>query len=111
MKRVFITMTALLLFGGSLGCSAPLTTREKGAVIGTAAGAGLGAIIGSATGHAGPGAGIGSLIGLGAGALIGDRIQGQQQAHAIPQEQFDEMQAEIDRQRREIEQLRQEKEY
>ncbi len=111
MKRVFITMTALLLFGGSLGCTAPLTTREKGAVIGTAAGAGLGAIIGSATGHAGPGAGIGSLIGLGAGALIGDRIQGQQQAHAIPQEQFDEMQAEIDRQRREIEQLRQEKGY
>ncbi len=111
MKRVFITMTALLLFGGSLGCSGPLTTREKGAVIGTATGAGLGAIIGSATGHAGPGAGIGSLIGLGAGALIGDRIQGQQQAHAIPQEQFDEMQAEIDRQRREIEQLRQEKGY
>ncbi len=99
MKRVFITMTALLLFGGSLGCSGPLTTREKGAVIGTA------------TGHAGPGAGIGSLIGLGAGALIGDRIQGQQQAQAIPQEQLDEMQAEIERQRREIEQLRQEKGY
>jgi hypothetical protein len=49
------------------------------------------------------------LIGLGAGALIGDRIQGQQQAQAIPREQFDEMQAEIERQRREIEQLRQEK--
>ena len=111
MKRVFITMTVLLFFGGSLGCSGPLTTREKGAVIGTATGAGLGAIIGSATGHAGPGAGIGSLIGLGAGALIGDRIQGQQQAQAIPQEQFDEMQAEIERQRREIEQLRRENGY
>ncbi len=46
MKRVFITMTVLLLFGGSLGCSGPLTTREKGAVIGTATGAELGAIIG-----------------------------------------------------------------
>ena len=111
MKRLYIIVTVLLLFGGSLGCSGPLTTREKGAVVGTATGAGLGAIIGSATGHAGPGAGIGSLIGLGAGALIGDHMQGQQQAQAIPQEQFDAMQAEIERQRREIEQLRQEKEY
>jgi uncharacterized membrane-anchored protein YhcB (DUF1043 family) len=51
------------------------------------------------------------LIGLGAGALIGDRIQGQKQAQAIPQEQFDEMQAEIERQRREIQELRQEKGY
>ena len=84
MKRVVITMTALLLFGGSLGCSGPLATREKGAVIGTLTGAGLGAIIGSATGLSGPGAGIGSLIGLGAGAFIGDRIHGQQQAQAIP---------------------------
>ncbi len=111
MNRVFIVVAALFLFGGSLGCSGPLTTREKGAVIGTATGTGLGAIIGSATGNAGPGAGIGSLIGLGAGALIGDHVQGQQQAQAIPQEQFDEMKAEIERQRREIEQLRQGKEF
>ncbi len=111
MNRVFITMTVLLLFGGSLGCSGPLTTREKGAMIGTATGAGLGAKFGSATGHAGPSAGIGSLIGLGAGALIADRIQGQQQTQAIPQEQFNEMQEEIERQRREIGQLRQEKGY
>lgn len=37
------------------GCSQPMTTREKGAALGTVGGAGLGAIIGSATGNAGAG--------------------------------------------------------
>ncbi len=111
MKRTLITLTVLLLVGGSLGCSRPLTTREKGAVVGTATGAGLGAIIGSATGHAGAGAGIGSLIGLGAGALIGDQLQGQEQIQAVQQDQLEQTQAEIERQRREIEKLQQKREY
>ena len=38
------------------GCSSPLTTREKGGLIGGAAGAGTGAIIGSTVGHAAVGA-------------------------------------------------------
>lgn len=111
MKRILITLTVFFLIGGSLGCSRPLTTREKGAVAGTATGAGLGAIIGSATGHAGAGAGIGSLIGLGAGALIGDHIQGQEQTQALQLGNLEQAQAEIERQRREIEILRQQREY
>ncbi len=111
MKRIFITLTVLLLLGSSPGCSGPLTTREKGAVVGTATGAGLGAIIGNATGHAGAGAGIGSLIGLGAGALIGDQIQGQEQTQAVQRGELEQAQAEINRQRKEIEQLREQREY
>ncbi len=111
MKRILITLTVLLLLGGSLGCSGPLTTREKGAVVGTATGAGLGAIIGSASGHAGAGAGIGSLIGLGAGALIGDQIQGQKQIQTVQEEELEQALVEIEIQRREIEQLRQQREY
>jgi hypothetical protein len=61
------------------GCAGgPLTAREKGAGIGAFSGAAVGGAIGSAKGHPGAGAAIGGAVGLGAGALIGDYIQGQQ---------------------------------
>lgn len=61
------------------GCAAgPLTTREKGAGIGALGGAAVGGIIGAAVNHPGAGAAIGGAIGLGAGALIGDQLQGQE---------------------------------
>jgi len=89
-----------------LGCSEPLTTREKGAAIGTLGGAGLSAIIGSATGNAGAGAGIGAAVGLLGGAVIGDRMQARQKRDAETQRQIQAQQAEIDRQQRELEQLK-----
>ncbi len=58
MKRLSILIVAFFFFV-SAGCSTPLTTREKGAGLGTLSGAALGAIIGSTTGNAGAGAGIG----------------------------------------------------
>ena len=69
-----------------VGCSTPLTTREKGALAGGAIGAGAGAAIGSQTGHAGTGALIGAGLGAVSGALIGDAIQGaeQKQAAQVP---------------------------
>lgn len=61
------------------GCAGgALSTRELGALIGTGGGAGVGAIIGGATGHPGAGAAIGGALGLSAGALIGDQLQGQE---------------------------------
>jgi phage tail tape-measure protein len=61
------------------GCAGgPLTAREKGAGIGAFSGAAVGGAIGSAKGHPAAGAAIGGAVGLGAGALIGDYIQGQQ---------------------------------
>lgn len=56
----------------SVGCSTPLTTREKGAGIGALGGAAAGGIIGGAVGRPGAGAAIGGLLGLGTGALVGD---------------------------------------
>jgi len=67
-----------------VGCSSPMTTREKGAVAGGAIGAGTGAIIGSQTGHPGTGALIGAGIGAVTGAVIGDAIQGAEQKQAAP---------------------------
>ncbi|MBI4527535.1 MAG: hypothetical protein HY695_27380 [Deltaproteobacteria bacterium] len=57
------------------GCSAPLTTRERAAVIGGLGGAAVGGAIGAATGHPGAGAAIGGATGLLGGALIGDDMQ------------------------------------
>ena len=61
------------------GCAGgSLTAREKGAGIGALGGAAVGGLIGNAKGHPGVGAAIGGAVGLGAGALIGDYIQGQE---------------------------------
>lgn len=103
-----------LLFGGLIftaamfisACSTPLTTREKGAGIGALGGAAAGGIIGSAVGHAGAGAAIGSVLGLGAGALVGDQLQGQEQKQAEQQKSIDQQRAEIAKNQALIEELK-----
>jgi outer membrane lipoprotein SlyB len=100
-------IAAIFLGTFFLGCSEPLTTREKGAGIGTLAGASLGGVIGSATGHAGAGAGIGAAIGLIGGALIGDQVQERQRQQQEMQQQIAEQQAAIDRAAEELQQLKQ----
>ena len=109
-QAVTLTAVALLLLV-TTACSGPLTTREKGAGIGALGGAATGGIIGAAVGHPGAGAAIGGVLGLGAGALIGDQMQGQEQKQAEQQRQIDANQAELDRQRREVERLKQQGEY
>lgn len=94
-----ITVAALI----GAGCAGgPLTTREKGAGIGAVGGAVAGGIIGSTVGHPAAGALIGGGLGLGAGALIGDQMQGQENRD------YDQ-QREIDRNARELERLRRER--
>jgi outer membrane protein OmpA-like peptidoglycan-associated protein len=88
------------------GCSTPLTTREKGAGIGALGGAAAGGIIGSAVGHAGAGAAIGTALGLGAGALIGDQLQGQEQKQAEQQKSIEQQRAEIAKNQALIEELK-----
>lgn len=82
-KKVYSFSTWIVAMGligmTAAGCAGgPLTAREKGAGIGAFSGAAVGGAIGSAKGHPGAGAAIGGAVGLGAGALIGDYIQGQQ---------------------------------
>jgi outer membrane lipoprotein SlyB len=94
-----------------IGCSTPLTTREKGAGIGALGGAAAGGIIGGAVGHPGAGAVIGGALGLGTGALIGDQLQGQEQKQQEQQEQIESNQQELERQRQELEELKRRGEY
>ena len=83
-----------------LGCAGGnLSTREKGAGVG------------AAVGHPGAGAAIGGALGLGTGVLVGDQLQGQENRQADQQWQIDANQAEIQRQRRDMETLRRQGEY
>jgi phage tail tape-measure protein len=112
MKQTFISLFAVLLSTSVVGCSGgALTTREKGAGIGAFGGAAVGGIIGAAVGAPGIGAAVGGTLGLGAGALIGDQMQGQEQKQVDQQRQINTNQAELDRQRRELEELKKQKEY
>jgi phage tail tape-measure protein len=105
-SKSILVYFAPILFVAVVGCSTPLTTREKGAGIGTLGGAAAGGIIGSAVGHAGAGAAIGGLLGLGAGALIGDQLQGREIKENEQQQRIDGQQREINRQQNEIDRLK-----
>jgi phage tail tape-measure protein len=106
----FLSMAlAATLVAGCAGGA--LTTREKGAGIGALGGAAAGGIIGSAVRHPGAGAAIGAALGLGAGALIGDQLQGRENQAAEQDQQIYRNQLEVERQRRELEELRRRPEY
>ena len=112
MKRLVYALSLVLLVSTLIGCSGGnLSTREKGAGVGALGGATIGGIIGAAVGHPGAGAAIGGALGLGAGALVGDQLQGQEIKQADQQKQIDTNQAELERQRRELERLRKQGEY
>jgi phage tail tape-measure protein len=92
------------------GCSGgSLTTREKGAGIGALGGAAAGGLIGSAVGRPGVGAAVGGAFGLGAGALIGDQLQGHENTNYQQQQQINRNQAELERQRQDIQRMQRQK--
>lgn len=108
-KRVFKGTGGLLagvLLVTVAGCSQPLTTREKGALVGGALGAGTGALIGG-----GRGAAIGGALGAVGGGLTGDQLQRQETIQAEQQRQIEQQQRELERQRQELERLKRQQEY
>src|SRR6059036_2573693 len=112
MKQALMIGAAFLILTSGVGCSGgSLTTREKGAGIGALGGAAAGGIIGSAVGHPAAGALIGGGLGLGAGALVGDQLQGQEHQNYRQDQQIRRNQADIDRQRDELYRLRRQNEY
>jgi Glycine zipper len=104
-----LIIVVTLVFVGCAG--GPLTTREKGAGIGALGGAAAGGLIGTAVGHPGVGAAIGGGLGLGAGALIGDQLQGQEIRQQQQDEQIRRNQIELDRQGQELDRIKHQSEY
>jgi outer membrane lipoprotein SlyB len=114
-KKICQTTLISVLAGALLlaGCAGgPLSTREKSAGIGALGGAAAGGLIGAAVGRPGTGAAVGGALGLGAGALVGDQLQGHENTNYYQQQQINRNQAEINRNRQEIQRLqRQTSEY
>jgi phage tail tape-measure protein len=115
-NKTIVQSTGITVLAGALlltSCAGgPLSTREKGAGIGALGGAATGGIIGSAVGHPGAGAAIGGALGLGAGALVGDQLQGHEITNYQQQQQINRNQAEINRNQQDIQRLqRQRSEY
>ncbi|MGH7905022.1 MAG: glycine zipper domain-containing protein [Candidatus Binataceae bacterium] len=80
--RYFAGILVLIAIFSLAGCyGAPLSTREKGTLIGGAVGAGGGALVGSAVDSTGAGAAIGGLLGAGSGFLIGNAMQNEEYWH------------------------------
>jgi outer membrane protein OmpA-like peptidoglycan-associated protein len=88
------------------GCAQPLSTREKGALVGGGLGAATGAIIGSAVGSPGAGAAIGGALGGVGGGLVGDQLQQREQVMAEQQREIAAQRQELARNRELLEELR-----
>ncbi len=83
LKGLIALVLSLLMMLTVIGCSGqPLSTREKGTLLGGVAGAGAGALIGSAVGHPGAGAAIGGVGGAAVGYGIGNHMQNEQNERA-----------------------------
>jgi outer membrane protein OmpA-like peptidoglycan-associated protein len=80
-RHTRLALTALAALG--LAACASLSKKEKGAIIGTAAGGAAGAVIGNQTGSTTRGAIIGAVVGGAVGAVIGHQMD--QQAKELKQ--------------------------
>src|SRR5437899_8531177 len=99
-----VVVLAVLLLLGS--CSQPLSTREKGALVGGGLGAATGASIGAATGNPGAGAAVGGALGAVGGGLIGDQLQKREQVTTEQQQQIEQQKQELARNRELLEELK-----
>lgn len=105
---IFKGIAFFLLCPLMFACTEPLSTREKGALGGTALGAGAGAIIGAMTGATLIGAAIGAAAGGLGGGVIGDQMEGQQKQEAELQQQVEQQHQQVQAQQAEIERLKNE---
>jgi len=100
-----LALMGFLFAGQSRGQS--LTTTEKGLLGGGVLGAGTGAIVGAAVHHPVKGALIGGGLGAVAGGVVGHEMQNNEEANYRLQSEVSAQQRQIERQRREIEELKQ----
>ncbi len=106
MKKIFsiFCIVSFLMFSSCAGQQFGQT--EKGAVAGTALGAGLGAIIGDQTGHAGPGIAIGAATGALAGGLMGHTLESRDNKNQALRDRISINQRTLEENRRLIEELK-----
>jgi len=106
-RKTCLGVILLILVTIVSSCSQPLNKREKGVLVGGGLGAATGAIIGAAVGAPGAGAAIGGAVGAVGGGIIGDQLQGVENRQNAQQAQIDQQQRQLQRQRVEINKLKQ----
>jgi outer membrane protein OmpA-like peptidoglycan-associated protein len=89
-----------------VGCSQPLSTREKSTGAGALLGGATGAIIGAAIGNPAAGAAIGAAVGAGGGALVGDQLQRRDTEITQQEGQIQQQNQEIAQNRQLLEELK-----
>lgn len=104
-RSLIVLLSASLLIS-ACSESKGLSGRETGALGGGALGAGLGAIIGHATGRTGEGIAIGAGTGALAGGLLGNNSDVEDERYKSQDEALRRQEEELRRQRREIQELR-----
>lgn len=97
---VFVVIALLI------GCSQPLTTRQKSTGVGALLGGATGALVGAAIGKPGAGAAIGTAFGAGTGALAGDKLQQRDTEIAQQEGQIQRQSQELARNRQLLEELK-----
>jgi len=88
------------------GCSQPLSTREKGALVGGGMGAATGAIVGAAVGNPGAGAAIGGALGGIGGGVVGDQLQKREDVAEENQQAIEQQRQELSHNRELLDELR-----
>ena len=106
MKVYLYSLSLLILTACSQNGGYDFGTTEKGALIGTAIGAGLGAIVGNQSGRAGEGVAIGSGLGAIAGGLLGNQQEGIEDKQDELENKLNTQSAQLEENRKLIEQLR-----
>lgn len=106
-----ITYLIALSLGILSACTYPSSSTGAGALTGGAVGAGTGAIVGAATGKVGPAIAIGAGVGAIGGALVGNSMDAQEAERKRLEEEQYRQSIEIERQNREIEEIRRQQRY
>jgi hypothetical protein len=101
-SKAAVQVTASLLFLTAMGCAQPMSSTQKGALLGAGIGAGTGALAGG-----GKGAAIGAAAGAVGGAIVGNQMD-QNERRRYYDEQYEEelRRREYERQRLEEERYR-----
>lgn len=103
LRRAGMLLSFLLLT--AMGCAQPLTTRERGTLVGGGLGAATGAVIGAVAGAPAAGAAIGGALGAVAGAVTSDQLMAQDRLLEAQERDIATLRAEIRRQQAQINRL------
>ena len=104
--RGWLSAIAFVVVVLLVGCSQPLTTRQKSAGVGALLGGATGALVGAAVGSPGVGAAIGTALGAGTGALVGDKLQRRDTEVAQQEGQIQRQSQDLARNRQLLEELK-----